>query len=374
MTNPFVYGKIARGGSFTDRESEQERITLNIQSHINTILISPRRWGKSSLVQKVANENLKIEKNVSFCFIDLFSIRTEQEFYESFAKEVIKATSSKWEEWIKAEKKYFKQLIPKFNIGIDPLNDFSISFDLEEVKHSADEILALPETVSKSKKIQIVVCIDEFQNFNFLEDPLGFQKKLRATWQHHQIATYCLYGSKRHVMMELFENKSMPFYKFGDIIFLEKIERKYWVKFIQANFIKTGKSINEEIAGSMADVMENHPYFVQQLAHVVWTNTKKNCTLTIINDSLEELMEQQTILFQRDIDNLTNPQLSLLKALTENLLQLSSANTLHKFNLGSSANVSRIKSALVNKEIIDITGQKIEFLDPLFKLWCKKMI
>lgn len=332
-------------------------------------MISPRRWGKSSLVLKVANRLEKSDSKIKFCFIDLFNIRTEEEFYTHFAKELLLISFSKLEERIESVKRFFKQITPKFQIGIDPSTDFSISFLWDEVQKTPDEILNLPELISREKKIKIVVCLDEFQNIEFFNNPSAFQKRLRAHWQHHKNSVYCLYGSKRHLMIQLFENKSMPFYKFGDLMLLEKIKGDYWVKFITSNFKKTKKFIDESIALQIARDMENHPYFVQQLSYNVWANTERNCTAKDYKESLDMLLAQQTILFQREVEALTNPQINFLKALCENVQQLSAAETLRKYGLGTSANVNRIKQSLVNKEIIDITSNGVEFLDPLFKLW-----
>jgi hypothetical protein len=115
--------------------------------------------------------------------------------------------------------------------------------------------------------------------------------------------------------------------------------------------------------------MENHPYFVQQFAYNVWNATKKNCTEHDLNSSLDELLTQHSILFQREVDSLTNPQINFLKALCSNVKQFSAAETLRNFQLGTSANVNRIKESLVKKEVIDITPHNIEFIDPLFKVW-----
>jgi len=369
MNSPFIYGKIASGKSFTDRETEQKRLSDNITSHINSILISPRRWGKSSLVAKVGQSLQNSKSSLRFCFLDLFNVRNEQEFYTHFAREVLRVSYSKWEDRIESAKRFFKQVTPKFNMGLDPVNDFSISFDWEEIKKSAEEILNLPEKISKEKKIQLIVCLDEFQNVGFFDNPLAFQKRLRAQWQHHNLATYCLYGSKRHLMTELFENKSMPFYKFGDVVFLEKIPETYWVAFITSGFTKTGKFISEELALEIAHRMENHPYFVQQLAHTVWINTKKQCTEKEYKESINILLTDHAILFQREVDGLTNPQINFLRALCSKVIQFSAAETLRTYNLGTSGNVNRIKVSLVNKEIIDITPQHIDFIDPLFKMW-----
>jgi hypothetical protein len=115
--------------------------------------------------------------------------------------------------------------------------------------------------------------------------------------------------------------------------------------------------------------MENHPYFVQQLAHTAWSMTKTNCTEREFHSSIDALLMQHAILFQMEVDGLTNPQLNFLKALCNNVTRFSAAETLHTYRLGTSGNVNRIKESLVNKENIDITPQRIEFIDPLFKLW-----
>lgn len=370
---PFMYGKIASGSDFTNREKETTQLLQNFHVGINTILISPRRWGKSSLVKKVTEHPRNKNKNIRYCFIDLFNIRTEQEFYEAYVKELIKVTSTKWEDRVEQAKKLFKKIIPQFTIGLNPDNEFSVGIDIKEIKKAPEEILNLAETICKAKKIKLVVCIDEFQNISFFDDPLGFQKKLRAHWQHHKQTSYCLYGSKRHLLMELFSSPSMPFYKFGDVIFLEKIKENYWVSFIKKRFRETGKNIEPHQAAKIAQLMENHPYFVQQLAQQVWLVSKKTCTDKDILRALENLWSHNAILFQRETDSLTNSQLNFLKAMCHNVKQFSSAETIVTYKLGTSANVIRIKEALESKEIIDLMGPTIEFMDPLFKTWLTKV-
>lgn len=373
MKNPFVFGKVVTGSAFVDREEEQKLLLSNFANCINTIIISPRRWGKTSLVMQAANKFQKGNKSYRFCFLDLFNIRNEQEFYPYFVKEILKASFSKWEEILDGAKKFFKQITPKFNIGLDPYNDFSISFDWDEIKKSPDEILNLPELIARKKKINFIICLDEFQNISFFDDPLDFQKKLRANWQHHTLTSYCLYGSKRHMMTEIFENKSMPFYKFGYLLLLEKIPDKYWIDYIIERFSMTNKIIKEKAAVEITTKMESHPYFVQQLAYTAWNLTTKECSEREVEKAIDELLIQNSILYQREIDNLTNSQINFLKALCNNVKQLSASETLKKYKLGTSANVNLIKNSLYKKEIIDITPNSIEFIDPLFKIWFQKV-
>lgn len=369
MEAPFIFGKLAEGQNFINREKDLENLKLNLKSGINTILISPRRWGKSSLVNQAA-EQLKAENpELHFCFIDLFNIRSEEDFYEDFATKLIRTTSTKWEEWIKNGKKFFSNLIPRFNMGLDPVHDFKITFDWKELKKSQDEILELPQSISIAKKIRIVVCIDEFQNIAQFDQSLVFQKKLRSVWQKHQKVTYCLYGSKRHMLAEIFENKSKPFYKFGETRFLNKITEHYWIEYISRQFSSTGKIISNELSAEIAAMMENHPYFVQMLAKNVWQNTDKICSLEVIDLTLQEVIIQNSLMFQRELDNLTNKQINFLKALADGVTKFSTKETLTTYDLGTQGNITRIKSSLENSEIIDLWGDKIEFIDPLFRLW-----
>lgn len=369
---PFVYGKLAMNHEFTNREDEYRLLKRNFTSGINTILISPRRWGKTSLVHKVA-QSLTRDKKVIVCQLDLFAVRNEEEFYQLYVKELLTITSGKWKTRIEYAKSLFKKIVPTFNVGLDPNTDFSVGLDFKEIEKAPEEILNLAENIAKLKGLRIVVCIDEFQNIAHFNHPEAFQKKLRSCWQKHQQASYCLYGSKKHLLSELFSSPSQPFYKFGDLIFLNKIDAPYWEKFIVQRFSDTGKKIKPEQAIWIAAKMENHPYFVQQLAQATWFRTLKSCNDQVMESALEALLWQHSILFQREIDHLTNMQLNFLKAVCNNIKQLSAKETLQDYQLGTSANVIRIKEALESKELIDTSGQEILILDPLFKIWLKRI-
>lgn len=149
--SPFSFGHIVNLQAFTNREEELQKLKKNLISGVNTIIISPRRWGKSSLVAKAIAEINKEEPNYKTVKIDLFSANSEHEFLEIFAREVIKASSTKWEEWTNNTREVFKNLIPKISIGIQPDSDFSLSFDWEEVKKHSLEILNLPEVLAEKK-------------------------------------------------------------------------------------------------------------------------------------------------------------------------------------------------------------------------------
>ena len=372
MDTPFIFGKIAIDAEFTNREKELQQLIGNFSSGINTILISPRRWGKSSLVSKASLLSTKKNKKILFCNIDLFNVRSEEQFYQTLAQELIRISASKWEERMENTRNFIARFIPKITYSPDANSDFSMGLDWQEVKKHPDQIIDLAEKIAIKKGVRIIVCIDEFQNIGEFENPVNFQKKLRSHWQKHQKASYCLYGSKRHMMMEVFASPSMPFYKFGDILFLKKIDELHWKKFIVQRFADTGKKISVENALLIAQSAELHPYYVQQLAQQTWLHSGKTCNEDTVKQALDNLLNQLSLLFQNITDSLTNTQVYFLRAVLEEVKQFTSKETLHHYQLGTSANVSRIKEALINKEIIDLQGNEITFLDPMYKHWLKK--
>ena len=370
MSNPFVFGSATSGEHFTNRTKDVDRLLANFKHGISSIVISPRRWGKTSLVQKVSTlarlEDLKVVN------IDIFSCRNTNDFYTLFATEVIKQTASKWEEWAENTKQFLSALIPKISFGIDPQNDFSVSLDFSNVKLN-DDILDLPEKIAKEKGYRIVVCIDEFQQLSEFSDHIQFQKKLRSVWQLQKKVSYCLYGSKKHLMTEFFSKQSMPFYKFGDIFFLQKISTYDWIRFISERFESTGKKISQEQAKMICDTVENHSSYVQQLAWNVWVKTRHITKNEDIESAITDLFNQNAILYYRYIEELTGYQLNFLRAVAEDIhSEFTKSDVLKKYQLGTSANVKRLKDALEKKELIDITGKTVSFNDPVFKLWFQK--
>ena len=369
---PFIFGRITSGKDFTDRENEIQHLKQNFLAGTNTILISPRRWGKSSLIKKAGYELEQSNKNIRVVHIDMFNIRTEEDFYKEFSENIFKAVSDKLDELIANSKKFLKQWMPKITFSPDAQQEISFGLNWSDVKRQPDEILNLPEEIAKDKGYRIVICIDEFQNLGFFDDPLAFQKKLRSHWQKHQQATYCLYGSKRHMLMEVFASPSMPFYKFGDLMFLDKISEDYWKVFIQKRFRSTGKKITKKQAGRIAFIAKNHPHYVQQLSQLCWFRTKKVFEDNIIDEAVESLVLQLNLLFQSITESLSTTQVNFLKALIDGVEQYSSKDTINKYNLGTSSNVIRIKKALTNKEIIDEQPPgKLDILDPIYEIWLR---
>lgn len=368
---PFLFGIATSGENFTDREKETERLLSNFRYGINTVLISPRRWGKTSLVQKVCR--LADSDELKIVYLDIFACRSDRDFYDAFASAVLKQTSSRWEEWVENAKLFLSRISPKISLGSDPTSEFSISLELNPKSEDMTEILQLPEKIARKKNCRIVVCIDEFQQIGEFKDSKNFQKQLRSVWQLQKSVSYCLFGSKKHLMNELFEKKSLPFYKFGDAIYLDKISTPDWIAYICRRFEATGKKITKELAEKICMTVDNHSSYVQQLSWLLWIHTDKEATEEGFQEAVSDLLAQNTPLFEKQTEDLTTYQMNFLRAITEGVhTEFTTQESLRKYQLGTSANVSIIKRSLLKKELIETGKRQVCIADPVLELWLRQ--
>lgn len=369
IENPFVFGKTVHKGDFCNRKSDITFLHQQFNTNANTILISPRRWGKSSLVEEAASRYG--QSNVRFVFIDLFKCRTQEEFYETYVQTLLKATNSKAEEVFQFANKWLKSIVPYLSFQPDLNSEISIRFRSASGVNE-EELLNLPQTLASKKNIRIVLCIDEFQNIDHFPHPIDFQRKLRAYWQQHSKVHYCLYGSKRHLMTQLFESSDLPFYKFGAVHYLKKITIDEWTPFVVGKFRKTGKSITEEDIRTVCQAMDNHSYYTQYAFQILWYISSNKVNTSDVEDTLVRLSEQNELQFQKVIESLTTYQINYLKALCSGIQNLHSSESIKTFSLGTSATIQRSIQALLQKDVIDVMGSEVMFVDPAFQWWFKR--
>lgn len=371
MEKAFVYGMSVGGNNFTDRIEETKRIKLDFENGINVILISPRRMGKTSLIKKVISEidnpMLKI------IYMDIYDCRSEYDFYNRFAETIMKSTGNHLEQVMENIKRFLVRISPKISFSPEPNSEFSVSLGITPKDYSPEEILNLPERIAKEQGVRLVVCIDEFQQIGEFTDSLTVQKRLRGVWQHHQNVSYCFFGSKKHLMENIFQNRRMPFYQFGEMLHLKCIPTVYWVPFICSRFEKYGKKIAEEYASRICQVVKNYSSYVQQLAWNVMAETEKEVNEESFEEGLKALLEQNSSLFIQQTDGLTTYQLNFIRLLCKDIHSGFTTQAVSEiYPLGSKSNIDRIKKSLVDKEIITIEKDGIFLADSVFELWFKR--
>lgn len=372
MKSPFQYGTLVDRENFVNRIEERKQLKELLGSGINVMLISPRRWGKSSLVKVAMDELTSENKEIRVCYIDAFSIKTEAEFYRTFAREVIACAASTLEKRLEDVKHFLKGISPSITLKSDPSD--SLSFDLKFELEDKDtlEVLELSEKIASAKGLHLIICIDEFQQLAQLPGYKNMEGKMRSVWQKQHSVSYCFYGSKQHMMMDIFNNSSNPFYRFGQVLFLQKIKKEEWIPFIIHAFQKTGKSISEEQAGELCDIVKCHSWYLQQLCYFVWSGTSNQVTEETIDTRLRQLIDTNMPMFMNDAENLTAAQTAMLRAVVDGEYRFNSAPVVRKYELGSAQAITRNKRMLTERDFIEKEGNKYIFSDPLFELWFKR--
>lgn len=371
INKTFVYGVSVEGNNFTDRVKETRRLKMNFENGLNVVLISPRRMGKTSLVKRV--QEIVDKSMIQTVYIDIYDCRSEYDFYNKFAEALLKQTASKIELALENVKRFLVRLTPKVAFSPDLASEYSFSLGITPKEYSPEEILSLPEKLANHIGKHIVVCIDEFQQIGEWPDSIYVQKRMRGVWQHQQHVSYCLFGSRQHMMTTIFQNKRMPFYQFGEPNYLQPISTADWIPFIQDKFAQKGLTISEEYVTQICDIVRNQSSYVQQLAWNVMLNTDTQVTDETIKQGVSDLLDQCTPLFMEQLNSLTTYQMNFLRAINAGQHdQWTSQEVMSKYNLGSKSNITKIQKFLLEKDFIERHEDGLYLSDPVLQLWLKQ--
>ena len=373
MEKSFVYGIAVTDYNFTGRVEETRRLKANFEGGINSILISPRRWGKTSLVDHVCK--LLKDRDIIIVKLDIFGCKTEYDFYNALAVAVLKQTASKVQLWMEEARDFLVRLTPRIGFPVDPVSEISVSLGITPETHSPEEILNMVEIIAKKKNRHIVVCIDEFQQVGEFDNTKVVQARLRSVWQHHHLTSYCLYGSKRHMMSDIFLNRSMPFYQFGDLLWLEKIPTSDWMEYIKSHFETAGKHVSEQMVVHICETVDNYPSYVQHLSSILLNHLPQGGSVSedMMPQAVAELISTNEALYMQQIEPLSGYQMNLLKAIVSGIHSgFNEKRVRSQFDLGSPSNLVRLRDALIERDLVYSELRQLYVTDPVFALWFKR--
>ena len=375
MCKRFVYGVAVSDYNFIGREQETKRLLDNFRGSINVILMSPRRLGKTSLVKHVCNK--LDEEDIITVYLDIFGCKSEYDFYNKLAAEVLKQTASKHELWLEEAKEFIYRLTPKISFSPEPNADFAISLGITPKTHTPEEVLGMAEKIAIKKGKRIVICIDEFQQIGEMANSKQVQARLRTVWQHQKQVSYCLFGSKHHLMSAIFLHRSMPFYQFGDIISLDKIATADRVEYIVSHFADGKRTISRALAEDICKFTENYSAYVQQLSWLVFTQKEEGETVTEedVKQAMNDLLATNEILFMQMIEPLSEYQLNFLRAIASGVTKdFGLSEVREEYKLGSYSNINRLKTVLLERDLIEKRGAETVMTDPVFAKWIKRKV
>lgn len=353
MNNPFKFGSVVDEPYFTDRINELAYIKHSMNSANHIVLISPRRFGKTSLVKKAIKEI-----NRPSIFINLQMAVSVENLASLLLKEIFKLRTF---EKVKHLMTHFR-VIP--TISTNPFSDavdvsFQPSLDTTAILEDA---FALLEKVSSPTK-RIITVFDEFQEIMGIEK--GLDKRLRAIMQEQQNINYIFLGSQESMMTQIFERKKSPFYHFGMLMHLDKIPYDDFMQYITQRLPLKYDTQAKDIAKDILNTTLCHPYFTQQLASQVWEILTYS---DVKEDIVKEAVEQLTIIHDLDFERLWMNFNKTDKYILLNLAHKKQPSSTR--SLPTSTIYSSVKRLMQMGYIIKTNEYEIE--DPFFRNWLIK--
>ena len=372
--NPFIYGEIVPDDSFADREVELDRLTADLRAGQKVFLISPRRYGKSSLVRRALNTlarqgALTVDLTVS-------SYSSYVSFLEGYAR-ALATVETKWQrarEWLGD---VITTTRPELRYEADAASGrLAVAFPLvrteRDVTRLANEIFALPGRLSAERKRPVIVSLDEFQAIDAFNGG-SVEHALRAAAQQQRQVGYVFAGSEPSLMEKMIGPKR-PFYKAGPVMRLEKIPADIFADFIESRFGRTGIRAEPGLGAAIVDLAGNLPYDVQRLAHETWDDIRaagmKKAGLDQLHATLGRLLAEQDTMFEAVWQRLTLAQRAVLRAVVlQSGRELLSAETRNRHRLGGPSSIQASLSALMKQDLLLKEGPQYVVIDSLLREW-----
>jgi hypothetical protein len=378
MPNPFVYGEVVPAAAFVDRVAELDRLIADLAAAQKIFLISPRRYGKSSLIRQALaamsrRGALTVEVTVS-------SFSSYLAFLEGYARALV-AAESRWDRARKWLLEVIRSTRPEIRMAArtdrpDPLGSLTIAFpgvrSERDVARLAQEVFALPARLAEARRRQVVVALDEFQAIAGF-DGGSVEHALRAAVQHQREVGYVFAGSEP-TLMERMIGPRRPFYKAGPVMRLDKIPSDEFAAFIEARFNRSGVRAEPGLGAAVVELAGNLPYDVQRLAHETWDDVRaagrRRATLDDLHQALHRLLAEQQMMFEALWQKLTLPQRAVLRAVVlQEGRELLSSDVRERHRLGGSSTVQAALGALLRDDVIAREEERYVVVDSLLKEW-----
>ncbi|MCK4643370.1 ATP-binding protein [bacterium] len=373
MDNPFSYGGVVTGSSFTNRKKELHEITNDVMAGQNIFIYSPRRYGKTSLVKNVLN-NIPDKKMVKI-YVDFLQVYSRKRFVEIYSREIGKKMKTSFEGVINFFKKHISNVIPTVTLNDEDKPEFKLKY--EESGKINDQLLSdmleLPSKLIKSQKKRAVIVFDEFQEISKLNGE-AFENQLRSVIQHHENISYIFMGSKMHILLNMFNSKNRALYNIGKTLNLKKIERPEMISYIEKQFTKAKKIISAGVPEEICVLAKDHPYYIQMLCHQIWYESLAIDEIgkQTVDKAIEVLLANQNEFFSKMWGALSMHQKKFLVAISmSGGTGVFSAEYRNKNQLSAPSTVERSASKLVEDGVLEKNNGNYEYSDPFFQIWVK---
>jgi hypothetical protein len=371
--NPFVFGEIIDDANFVNRTDELNQLIRDLGDGQKVFLLSPRRFGKSSLV---ALALLKLKKrHIHTVNLTVSSYSSYAQFLEKFAEKVLRAAGP-WERVKDWATRFARQVKPDVNINMST-GEISLSlgkgagFDPSPI---APDVFALPGELTKNAGFRMAICLDEFQQISQFNGG-SVENAIRNQVQEQREVGYVFAGSQPSLMEEMLSAKR-PFHKAGPQMFLDKIPAEAWKASITRHFRKRGRTLDDPGLETLLASADLIPYDVQRIAHELWDyaelKDKRQLNVSDVNSVIESLVTSQSTYYELLWEQLSARQRAALQAIAyRGASEIYSQGVREEFRLGPASSVQKALQSLDSRDILDRYKGSYFFLDPLFPSWIR---
>jgi uncharacterized protein len=370
--NPFIYGEVVPGDAFIGRDAELDRLTSDLGGGQKVFLISPRRYGKSSLIRHALTALAR--RSALTVDVTVSSYSSYLSFLEGYAR-ALAGLETRWErarEWLTAAVTSTQAEI-RYERGAGGV---AVAFPLvhteRDIHRLANELFALPARIAATRKRTVVVALDEFQAIDQF-DGGSVEHALRAAAQHQRHVGYVFAGSEPSLMEKMIGPRR-PFYKAGPVMRLQKIPADIFATFIESRFDRSGLKPEAGLGAAIVELAGNLPYDVQRLAHETWDQVRasrgRRVGLDDLHGTLGRLLAEQETMFEAVWQHLTLSQRAVLRAaVLQGGRELLSADTRARHRLGGPSSIQTALAALVRNDVLLKEGPRYVVVDSLLREW-----
>ena len=374
MKNPFHTDTLEPDQPFCNRVSELSELGSHARNGMNVVLFAPRRYGKTSLVRRV-QYGLR-EEGLCVIYGQFMRLVSVEDLVHRLAKAILnglhdhESLLDKGRRWLAC----FSSIKPSFSF--DPVTGAS-SIEVQMVRQQQDPISALENVLEElgdffeKEDLQVCVALDEFQDIVDIKEP-RVEAVLREHIQRHR-ASYIFLGSRRRILLDIFNNRGRPFYQSAVMMQLPALPEDECVEFVVSQFGAAGKKCFEDAALKMVQQVEQYPYYLQALAYRAFEICGDECTPEVVGRAYESLLKNERYGYQGIIQGISTGQLKLLRAIAD---EGSAALTATSFLQGHSLTLGGVQAArkyLSEQDLIEKCGDgKWRIVDPVFRDWLQR--
>lgn len=374
MENPFVIKGYVAKEYFCDREKETAKLIDRAIGGGDSTVISPRRYGKSGLVLHTLDTIKQEHPEYSTLYTDIYSTSSLNDFIDCISSTIMETFSGKSSAG-KRFLSFIKSLRPFLSFDQmtgNPQVHFEISSSTQKEKTLKD-IFELLGSFSKP----IIFAIDEFQQITEYPEK-NVEALLRTYTQNLHNVRFIYCGSKRRLMSSIFNDATRPFYASSESLYLEKLDRKVYSRFIADTFSKAGRTIGQDAVDFILDWSRVHTYYTQRICHNIFNTGEHKITIDLVRTVCNDILDSESFNFLQLRDILPTQQWRFLIAIAkeQKASQISSGAFFSKYGIGSAASSARAAKALEDKELVLKTLSKdssyYEVYNVFFSRWLER--